>query len=165
MRGLSLAAARVAGIGLMVMACLGVADIIGTQFLGLPVPGTVEITRALMVFCIMLGLALAEADGKHIRVEILIERLPPKLRRYFNLLAPLSMAILFAAIAWFGWDALLQSVASKEYDEGSIAIPGWPSRLALAVGATMMVAQSIFRMREVFRDKAEKAQEQPLAPL
>lgn len=165
MKPLSRAAAALAGVGLLMMAFLGVADIIGTQFLGRPVPGTVEITRGLMVFCIMLGLAHAEAQGKHIRVEIGVEHLPPRARRYFNVLAPLGMAILFALIAGFGWDALWKSVATGEYDEGSIALPLWPARLALAVGATMMAAQSVLRIREVWRAGPDETAERPLAPL
>lgn len=165
MKFLSRAAAGLAGVGLLIMAFLGVTDIVGTQFAGRPIPGTVEITRSLMVFCIMLGLAHAEAEGKHIRVEIGIDLLPRGIRRYFHVLAPLMMAILFAMIAWFGWDALRQSIESREYDEGSIAIPLWPARLALALGATMMVAQSILRIRDVSRVERDDSAEQPLAPL
>ena len=165
MKRLSLLAAGCAGVGLLCMAFLGVADIIGTQFLRRPVPGTVELTRALMVFCIMLGLAQAEAEGKHIRVEVAIDLLPVRWRRYFNVLAPLSMAILFAAIAWGGWDMLRQSIANREYAEGLIKIPFWPARLALAVGATMMVLQSLANVRKVLRRAVDQPLDQPLAPL
>ncbi|MEP6656179.1 MAG: TRAP transporter small permease [Betaproteobacteria bacterium] len=165
MTRLSLVAAGCAGVGLLCMAFLGVADIIGTQFLRRPIPGTVEITRGLMVFCIMLGLAQAEAEGKHIRVEVVIDLLPGRLRRYFNVLAPISMAILFGAIAWAGWDMVRQSIANREYDEGLIKLPLWPARLALAVGATMMVVQSLANVRRVLRRAVDQPQAQPLAPL
>jgi TRAP-type C4-dicarboxylate transport system permease small subunit len=151
MKRLSFVAAGCAGFGLLYMAFLGVADIIGTQFLRRPIPGTVEVTRCLMVFCIMLGVAQAEAEGKHIRVEVAIDLLPLRVRRYFNVLAPLSMTILFGAIAIAGWDMLRQSIANHEYDEGLIHLPLWPARLALAVGATMMVLQSLANTRNVLR--------------
>ena len=158
MTRLSLIAAACAGVGLMFMALLGVADIIGTQFFGKPVHGAVELTKGLMVFCIMLGIAQAEARGKHIRVEVAIGLLPRRAQRWFDVLAPLSMAILFAAVAWGGWDMLRQSIANQEHSEGLIKIPFWPARLALAVGATMMVAQCLVNVRKVLR----RAVDQPL---
>ena len=165
MKRLSLIAAGFAGFGLLFMAFLGVADIIGTQFLRRPIPGTVELTRGLMVFCIMLGVAQAESEGKHIRVEIVVDLLPLRVRRYVNVLAPLSMALLFGAIAWAGWDMLRQSIANHEYDEGLIRLPLWPARLALAVGATMMVVQSLANVRKVSRRAVDQPQDQPLPPL
>jgi TRAP-type C4-dicarboxylate transport system permease small subunit len=147
------------------MAFLGVADIIGTQLLRRPIPGTVELTRGLMVFCIMLGVAQAEAEAKHIRVEVMIDLLPLRLRRYFNVLAPISMAILFGAIAWAGWDMLRQSIVNREYDEGLIRLALWPARLALAFGATLMAAQSLVNVRKVLRRTIDQPQGQPLAPL
>jgi TRAP-type C4-dicarboxylate transport system permease small subunit len=164
MNRLSLVAASLAGFGLLSMALLGVSDVIGTQFLRQPVPGTVELSKALMVFSIMLGVAKAEADGKHIRVAIATDRLPLRMRRIINLLAPLSMAVLFAAIAWGGWDMLRQSIANREYDEGLIQLPLWPARLALAIGATMMVAQCLINLRRGLR-RAVDPPDQPLAPL
>ena len=151
MKRLSLIAAGFAGFGLLFMAFLGVADIIGTQFLRRPIPGTVELTRSLMVFCIMLGVAQAESESKHIRVEVAVDLMPLRIRRYFNVLAPLSMALLFGAIAWAGWDMLRQSIANREYDEGLIHLPLWPARLALAIGATMMVLQSLINARKFLR--------------
>jgi len=163
MSRLSFVAAACAGVGLLFMAFLGVADIIGTQFLRSPISGTVEFTRQLMVFCIMLGVAQAEAEGKHIRVEVAIGLLPVAWRRYFNVLAPTSMAILFAAIAIFGWDMLRQGIVNREHAEGLIKIPFWPARLALALGATLMTLQCLVNARKVMRRNVE--QREHLAPL
>jgi TRAP-type C4-dicarboxylate transport system permease small subunit len=165
MSRLSLAAAACAGVGLLFMALLGVADIIGTQFLRSPVHAAVELTRALMVFSIMLGVAQAEAQGKHIRVEVAVGLLPLRARRYFNVLAPLTMAILFAAIAWGGWDMLRQSIANREHSEGLIKIPFWPARLALAVGATLMVGQCLVNVRRVLRQAIDRPGEAVRPPL
>ena len=165
MTRLSLVAAACAGVGLLFMALLGVADIVGTQFLRSPVHGTVELTKALMVFCIMLGIAQAEAQGKHIRVEVAVALLPRRVQRYFDVLAPLSMAILFAAVAWGGWDMLRQSIANHEHSEGLMKIPFWPARLALAVGATMMVAQSLVNVRKVLRRAVDQPQDAVQPPL
>lgn len=165
MNRLSMIAAGCAGVGLLCIALLGVADIIGTQFLGRPVPGTLEITKTLLVFCILLGVAQAEADGKHIRVQVAVNAMPTRLSRVLDLLAPLSMAVFFGAIAWAGWDMLRQSVTSGEYDEGLIKLPLWPARLALAVGATLMTAQCLVNMVRRLRGSRVPQRDEPLAPL
>lgn len=141
-RRLSVMAASLSGVCLLFMGFLGVADIIGTHFLGRPIPGGVEITKALMVCVIMLGMALAEAQGRHIRVGVVAEHLPRRLQGPLEVLSHFAMAVMFAAIAWFGWDAFWGSIVRYEYDEGLIQVPLWPARLLLALGATLMTVQA-----------------------
>ena len=143
MKLISLASAGLAGAALVLMALIGTADIIGTQFLASPVPGTVEIISTLMVAGIALGLPLAQHARRHVRVEIFIDRLPARVRAALDILAQLSLALMLAGIAWMGWRMFLTSIATNEFAEGLIALPTWPARLALALGATLAVVQTI----------------------
>ena len=143
MKFISLAAAGLAGIALIMMALIGTADVIGSQFFGLPVPGTVEIGASLMVAGIALGLPMAQHARRHVRVEILVDRLPPRLRHALDILAQLSLALMLAGIAWMGWRMFLTSIATNEFSQGLIEISTWPARLALALGATLAVVQTI----------------------
>jgi len=93
MKFVSLAAAGLAGIALVLLAIIGTADVIGASFLGIPVPGTVEIGASLMVAGIALGLPLAQYARRHVRVEIFIDRLPRRARAVLDILAQLSLAV------------------------------------------------------------------------
>jgi TRAP-type C4-dicarboxylate transport system permease small subunit len=143
MKFVSLAAAGLAGVALILMALIGTADVIGTQFLGRPVPGTVEIGSSLMVAGIALGLPRAQYARRHVRVEVVVDRLQPRLRAVLDIVAQISLALLLAGIAWMGWRMFLTSIATKEFSQGLIEIALWPARLALALGATLAVVQTI----------------------
>lgn len=143
MKYVSLAAAGLAGAALILLALIGTADVIGSQFFGRPVPGTVEIGASLMVAGIALGLPMAQYARRHIRVEILVDRAPPRLRAALDIVAQLSLALMLGGIAWMAWRMFFTSIATKEFSQGLIEIAMWPARLALAVGATLAVVQTI----------------------
>jgi TRAP-type C4-dicarboxylate transport system permease small subunit len=141
------------GIGFLSMAILGVADVVGTQFLGLPIPGTYEITKVLMVGSLFFGVALAQAERKHVSVTLLVDHAPAPLRLVMEVVADLSIAALFALVAWFGWDSFMRAVRTDEYTQGLVEVRLWPSRLALVVGALLLVAQALWMVWERIRDR------------
>lgn len=143
MKFISLVAAGLAGAALILLALIGTADVIGTQFLGVPIPGTVEIGASLMVAGIALGLPMAQHARRHVRVGIIVGRLPRRARAVLDIVAQLSLALMLAGIAWMGWRMFLTSLSSSEFAQGLIEIPVWPARLALALGATLAVVQTI----------------------
>lgn len=138
------------GVALLAMAFLGVADIVGVHLFASPMPGMVEITSSLMVAAVFLGLPMTEARGQNVRVEILVQRAPRVIMVALALLSRLAIAALFALIAWFGTQSFMRSIATNEYAQGLIEVPYWPARLALVVGAALVVLQA-FRaaMREI----------------
>lgn len=136
-------AAYLAGLTLLFMALIGALDVIATRFFGWPIPGTVESTETMMVACIFLAIALAQQQGRHIRVEIVVSLLGRRAQASAGVLAALVTCILFTMIAWFGWKSAAHSVALGEFKSGLIDFPMWPARLTLALGATLMVLQSL----------------------
>jgi TRAP-type C4-dicarboxylate transport system permease small subunit len=140
---LDLAGAVVAGVGVLVMMLIGAFDVVATHFLGRPIPGAFEITEAMMVASIFLAAAMAQRERKHIRVEILVDRLRPRARAILDLVAHLVTLGVFALITWYAWAAAAKSLAIGEFSAGLIRFPVWPAKLALAIGAAMMVMQSI----------------------
>jgi len=136
-------AATLAGLALFLMMLVGAANVIGTKLFGIPVPGTYELTEALMVASAFLAMALAHADKAHIRVELLVNRLGPRGRALADAFTELCTAAFFTGIAWFGWSAAIHSLRVGEFSSGSLPMPLWPARMALAVGATLMIVQSL----------------------
>jgi TRAP-type C4-dicarboxylate transport system permease small subunit len=131
-----------AGASLLAMTLLGALDIIGTKFFSRPIPGAYEATEALLVLTVFLALAHAQASGQHIAVDLVVERLGGAPRRVMRVLALALTLGVFAIIAWRGWVLGLGSLAIREYASGIIPFPVYPSKLALAVGATLMVLQT-----------------------
>lgn len=135
-----------AAIGLMML--VGAVDIVLTNIdmLGLdsrPVPGASELIATLMVIAVFLGVPLAQQRRGHITVELFTQRLSAPLRKACAVLASLLSAAMFAGIAWFGWKTAAHAWTVGEFAAGSFNLPLWPSRFALALGASVMVLQCL----------------------
>lgn len=135
-------AATLAGVALLAMAVIGTLDVIGGAF-GRPLVGTYEITEALMVVAIFMALSSAQQRNAHIRVEILVQKLARPAQIMLGLFGLACSIVFFALIAYYGWTAALRSILTGEFRQGQISFPVWPSRLALALGATIMAVQCI----------------------
>lgn len=153
------AAALLAGFALLFMAVLGAADVIAGRGFNRPIPGLFEMTETLMVFSIFLALALAQHNKRHIRVEIVLDWLPPRGKSICDLLNVLLVGVFFAFIAWFGWDAAIYSFTEGQYRPGAIRLPVWPAKTALAVGATLMILQCTVELVGHVRDLVRHGRE------
>lgn len=137
---INLWAAGFAGVALLVMATVGFASVVGNLFAA-PLVGAYELTETLMVITIFLGFAAAQERKGHIAVELLVSRLGPRSRAGFGVTGAAMSLALFAFIAYFGWSSAYRSFMTSEHQAGQIAFPLGPSRLMLAIGATLMVVQ------------------------
>ena len=151
MNRLTLAFAFIAGVSMLLMMFVGAMDILGTNLIGLPVPAAYEFIATTIAVVVYFAIAQAEQQNAHIRVEILVDRLPINLKIVANLFKGTLSVIFFGLIAYFGWLSAFQSFGEGEYASGLINFPIWPSRFALAIGASLMTAQCIYGMMELFR--------------
>jgi TRAP-type C4-dicarboxylate transport system permease small subunit len=136
-------AALIAGIGVFVMMLVGAVDVVATQFFNRPVPGAFEITETMMVACIFFGLAMAQERRQHIRVELVTQTLPSAAQTALDAVADIASSCFFLLIAWYGVNEALKSVMILEFTSGIVSFPVWPSKLALALGSVLMVAQCL----------------------
>ena len=146
------------GFALLAMMLMGAMDVIGTNLdlVGLtarPVPAAFEFMATMMVVNVFLAMSLGQARRRHIRVEIVVNALPPPLRRAAEAFSVLCSIALFALIAWFGWKSGLHATSVGEYSSGLINYPVWPARLILAVGATLMTVQCLFDLLGLFVER------------
>jgi TRAP-type C4-dicarboxylate transport system permease small subunit len=146
-----------AGASLVLMTLLGAADIVGTKFFNRPLPGTFEATEALMVLTVFLSLAHVQARREHIAVDLVVSRLGGGARRALELGARLLTLGVFTVMGWQGWVLGVASVRDREYASGIVQFPVYPSKLALAVGVTLMVFQAILDVLDALRGDAGRA--------
>lgn len=147
-------AARLAAVAIVLMMFVGAADVILTWF-GRPLAGTFELTESLMVASVFLAIALAQRNNQHIRVDVALRAAGPRTRAALDALAHLLSFVLYAAIAYYGWREFADSVAGGEYSSGIVRFALWPARLALALGATLMAAQTLADLSAAGRAAAQ----------
>lgn len=137
LEAISVAAAWTGAAAVLTMAILGGLDVFSTVFAGRPLAATVETTEALMVFSAFLGLGLLHKRRAYIAVDLLRERSDLPVRRALDILSLLLMASYFGLIAWRGWINAFDSLSFREYSNGLIRVPLYPSKFALAFGMTI----------------------------
>ena len=160
--------AILAGFAILLMMLAGAADVFGTNLdvVGLrsrPIPATFEFMGAMMVVTVFLSVSYAQQRKRHIRVELLVRRLPDIWRKLADILQYALAMILFGLIARFGWAAALHSFNVGEYSTGLINFPLWPARFCLAIGVTLMTVQCLFDMLGVVfsRFRIEEDEDEP----
>jgi TRAP-type C4-dicarboxylate transport system permease small subunit len=90
-------------VGLVAMAAMALStliDVIGSKWFQWPLPGSTEINGVLQVVAIAGGLAFSKIDGRHIRVDFLIDWLPRRGKAALNVFSSVLGLGLFAVAGW-----------------------------------------------------------------
>lgn len=135
-----------AAIALATIAVLILAQIVG-RFFGVLVPGVNEAAAFLLAATTFLALAYSFRAGSHIRVSVVLHHLPPRLRRFADLLSVAVAAALIGYFAWYTWQLVIDSIRFNEVSDGLLAIP-----LAIPQGAMLagLVMLAIALVEEFF---------------
>jgi TRAP-type C4-dicarboxylate transport system permease small subunit len=80
----------IAALGLVVGVLLNFANIVGRYFLNAPISWADEVMLFIMVGIVFFGVVGVSWDDKHIRMDIVVELLPPPLRRVVTFLVRLA---------------------------------------------------------------------------
>lgn len=136
------AGAAVSAVSLLAMMAVGVADVAAARLLNRPLPGALELTEALMVGCVFLALCAGQREGTHIRMTLLTGRLSGRSKAAMDALAHGLTALFLFLMAWQGAKHALYSLAIREYESGLVSFPLYPAKLALALGAGLMLFQA-----------------------
>ncbi len=138
---LALAVLLVGGLGMLMSMFLGVADVVGTQILLVPVPGPKELTESTMVVIVFGALTYAQIRRAHIRVELVYLRTPPRVQAALDVFAGLCGLVFFGLLLWQAIDEALYSLQIGEATVGLIRFPLYPARFVLAAGTGLLVVR------------------------
>jgi TRAP-type C4-dicarboxylate transport system permease small subunit len=126
-------------VGMISAMLVGVADVVGTEFLGRPVLGTLEFTESTMVLVVFGALAYAQERRAHIRVELLYSFVGPRGKSFMEVVTHVVAFVFFALVGWMGYAELLYSWEIKESTMGSVRFPLYPARVLLLVGVALLL--------------------------
>jgi TRAP-type C4-dicarboxylate transport system permease small subunit len=126
-------------LGMIASMFVGVADVIGTEFLGHPVLGTLEFTESTMVLIVFGALAFAQERRAHIRVELLYGFAGPRGKSFMEAVTHIVAFLFFGLVAWQGLGELIYSWEMKEATMGSVRFPLYPARFFLLLGASLLL--------------------------
>lgn len=125
--------------------------------LGIYLPGTVELATYSMIAAVFLGLPYTFATRGHIRVTLLVQRVPTRRRK------PLEMTSRLIALLWLAYmdywliDLVLRSFNKKAMTSGLIVLPLWIPQALIAVGVTLMVLSVLKSLVVLARNREDLA--------
>lgn len=134
-----------AGVALVGMLALTIADITGRSAFNNPVPGTVEVTALVLVVVVFFGLAHSEDLGDHITVDLIYVRLGDRGRKILDYFADGLSVVVIGLLAF-----QLYQFALRRLDSGAespvLQWPVWPFVLIAALGALGYAASTFFKL-------------------
>lgn len=112
--------------------------LIGMRRLGLGITGVSEIASYLLVGATFLGLAYTFVHHAHIRVTLLISRLPSAIRAWFEVFC-LLVALAISLLLGYGLVELArESRMFNDVSSGFLSIPLWIPQTVLATGVGLL---------------------------
>jgi len=95
---------RVAIIGFLGMMLSTLVDVVGAKAFNWPLPVGTEAVYLPQLIAVAGAMAYGQIEGRHIRVELLVDKFPRKIRAFFHGLAALLGLALFVIIAWKSYE-------------------------------------------------------------
>jgi TRAP-type C4-dicarboxylate transport system permease small subunit len=115
----------VAGWGFILCSVFITFDVLARRFAGFSSQATTELTGYTLAFGISWGLAHALTMRAHIRIDVLINYLPDRLRYLMHLLSLFALAVFMGFIAKGAWDLVDESILFGATDISVLQTPLW----------------------------------------
>lgn len=122
-------------------------DVMARFFFNHPLRGAPELVKVSMVGLVYLHMANTLWVNRHIRSEIFLSRMSPRVRLVVEIITYLLGCILFIIIVMTNWDYMIRAWEIGEYEgEGALAVPTAPIRSILILGSTVTVLIFIIKI-------------------
>jgi TRAP-type C4-dicarboxylate transport system permease small subunit len=137
---INLVIAAVCGVVWVLFMLMVVGDVTGRYAFLAPIDGTMEVGQNVLAFSVFLSWAAVLARNQHIRVLIVVDRMSPRWRYAFDILALVLGFAVILPIAFYSFSFAAESIRLKETGI-TYGIPLYPGKLALFVGASLFALQ------------------------
>lgn len=159
--------ALASGLAVFALMILAVVSVSGRNFFNQPLPGYVDWIEQAMPLIAFMGIAYAQRDGGHIRMDILIGALRGRALYLAEFITTLAMLVLMALLVWGTFAHFQRSFdfASPLWSRDSsmdIAIPLWPAKL-LAPVAFSVICLRLSLQLFVYARAVMRNEDQPIA--
>lgn len=142
---LSSALAVIGGVVLTVMVFLVAYGVIMRYLFHTPKAWVNELVALMYLPVVALGIAYALKMKAHVRVDLLLSRLPRKVEHVLNVIT-MPLFLLYASlIVWAGWLRASRALASGMHSVDA-RIPFFPIWILLPIGAGVLVLQGLVEL-------------------
>jgi TRAP-type C4-dicarboxylate transport system permease small subunit len=144
---------------MFIMMVLLVVDIVSRTF-HQPIYGLAEMSVFVMMITIYLGMARCEENREHVRLELLLDKLPTRVRRPFE---SGVFAVELLTILVFFYAVLQDFIKAYQTDEsvlgGTMEFYLWPVKVFAVVGLVFYLVELVFKNLQGFHGPGKTDQE------
>ena len=145
-RGLLAVISVLSGVLLSLSVALNFANVIGRYFFNASIPWAEEAMLFLMVGCVFLGNGLVAWSGRYIRMDIIVNLLPAKVRAVLELLSELVFLATTVTIVVFAWPVIRDLAAVDQRSQAAdfpLVIPQALIPIGLSIMAFLVAVRLI----------------------
>ncbi len=130
----------VAGIVIMGLMFLGVAQVLGRKLLNMPVPGYVDLVEFAMVVFAFLAISYCQKLGSHVRMELIIGRFHGRAHWLLEIIGMLIAVFIVAVLMYYSYAHFLRAwtIGDSSID---LELPIWPSKLIVPFAFAMLLGR------------------------
>ncbi|MGB1773454.1 MAG: TRAP transporter small permease subunit [Arenicellales bacterium] len=156
--------ALVSGLAVFAIMAFAVISVTGRNGFNAPIPGYVDWIEQLMPLIAFMGVAYAQRDGTHIRMDILIGQLKGRPLWIAEFITTLAALILMMLLVWGSWSHFDRSFdfSAPNWSRDSsidIGLPIWPAKLLAPVAFSVLVIRFLIQLwayaRAMIYDQSE----------
>jgi len=108
-----------------------------------------EVSEAMLYLVTMLTAPWLLRQGQHIRVDIVLRAVPPRLGWHFEWISDALGLVCCLVIAWYGARAAFASFSSGALSIKTLVTPEWWMLAPLPVAFLLLAVEMAFRMRRL----------------
>jgi len=114
---------------LIPMMLLTTGEVVGRAVWSRPIPGSMELSSYMLSIFVLLGIAYTHQVGGHVRVTMLVSRIPVKAAIVLQVLTTLLSLFIIGVMAWQGWVVGMEERTVSDM----LRVPQFPFRMLVSV--------------------------------
>jgi TRAP-type C4-dicarboxylate transport system permease small subunit len=124
-----------------------------TRFFGIGIDGLLELTTFVFLAVVYLGLAHCEENDEHIKVNVILSKVPEPLRKILHIFNYVLAIGIGGILTYAAFDAAVKAYISKDSLPGTTPLPTFPAKLIIFLGLAFFFLQAILRLYNSARNK------------
>jgi TRAP-type C4-dicarboxylate transport system permease small subunit len=143
--------ALLSGVAVFSLMLLAVVSVGGRNFFNAPLPGYVDWIEQAMPLIAFMGVAYAQRDGGHIRMDILVGALKGRALWLAEFITTVAILVLIILLVWGSWAHFQRSFdfAAPLWSRDSsmdISLPIWPAKLLVPVAFSVLGLRLVLQL-------------------
>jgi TRAP-type C4-dicarboxylate transport system permease small subunit len=150
-RGLLAVIRLLSGLLLVLSVTLNFANVVGRYFFNASIPWAEETMLFLMVGCVFLGNGLVAWSGRQIRMDVIVNMMPPTVRAALDLFSELVFIATAITIVIFAWPVIRDLAAFDQRSQSAdipLVIPQAMIPIGLSIMALLVAVRLIIGTRQ-----------------